>query len=148
MKAIEDYLKKSVQEGVFPGCNCLIIHNGVENYYSVGLRSIEPLQLNNNETLYDLASLSKVVGTMPAILRLIYMNKISYNTTVQHIIKEFENPDITIFHLLTHTSGLPADLTWKLTSTKKEMLETICAYSKNVTPSKQVIYSDLGYMLL
>ena len=75
---IEYFLEESVNQNVFPGCCVAIIHNQITDYYCVGNKSIYPCQEENRiDTLYDLASLSKVVGTTPAILRLIQKGLLS-----------------------------------------------------------------------
>ena len=146
---IEKFLKESVIQNVFPGCCVAIINNQITDYYCVGDKSIYPYQeVNYIDTLYDLASLSKVIGTTPTILRLIQKGYLSYNTPVYRIIPEFSNKDITVFHLLTHTSGLPADLSWNLDVTKNQMIQDINKGSSNYIPGRKVIYSDLGYILL
>ncbi len=146
---IEHFLEESVNQNVFPGCCVAIIHNQITDYYCVGNKSIYPCQEENRiDTLYDLASLSKVVGTTPAILRLIQKGLLSYDTPVYTIIPEFFNRDITIFHLLTHTSGLPADLSWGLDVTKNQMIQDINKVSSSCIPGQKVVYSDMGYILL
>lgn len=145
---INDFLRDSVRNGIFIGCNCVIMNENQFLYYSVGLRSTEPLVKNNLETLYDLASLTKVIATTTAILRLIYFEKLSYDTPVCSIIKAFPNKEITVFHLLTHTSGLPSDTKFSYSSTKMQILNKIFDYSKYSRCYEKVLYSDLGYILL
>ena len=94
-----------------------------------------------------MASLTKVVGTTPAILRFIQSGRVHYHTPVYTIIPEFKNRDITLFHLLTHTSGLPADFDWEMTENKEVIIQRICEFSNQVVPEKEVIYSDLGYII-
>ena len=146
---IKKFLLDAVNNHVFPGCCAAIIHNQTTEYYCVGNKATHPYQeANKIDTLYDLASLTKVVSTTPAVLRLIQKGFVHYETTVKSIIPQFQNNDITIFHLLTHTSGLPADLNWGIKANKEEMINDICQISHSVVPGKKVIYSDLGYILL
>lgn len=146
---IEQFLKESVNRNIFPGCCVAIIHDQTTEYYCVGYKATYPYQeANKIDTLYDLASLTKVVGTTPAILRFIQSGGIHYHTPVYTIIPEFKNRDITLFHLLTHTSGLPADFDWEMTENKEVIIQRICEFSNQVVPEKEVIYSDLGYIIL
>lgn len=106
------------------------------------------------DTRYDLASLSKVVSTLPCILRLVSDGEISFDDTVGKFISNagwFQTPsltDVTIGQLLTHSSGLPA---WKtlfaLVSTRQtaiaNVLQTELIHSKGT-----IIYSDLGFITL
>lgn len=148
-KKIENFLNEAVTKNVFPGCCCAIINQNMVDYYCIGNKAIDPnIEENQIDTYYDLASLTKVVGTTPLILRMIQSGVIQYNTEVYKIIPKFKNKDITIFHLLTHNSGLPADLKWNLDVSKERMIEDICDASQQAIPGKKVIYSDLGYILL
>lgn len=146
---MKQFLDEAIKKNVFPGCCLAIIHHQKVDYYCVGKKSIYPTKEDNQmDTLYDLASLTKVVGTMPLILRMIQKGQLQYNTPIYKIIPEFLNKEITIFHLLTHTSGLPADLSWDLKATKEKIIHDICIQSTAAIPDKKVIYSDLGYIIL
>lgn len=143
------FLKNAVDEGVFPGCVCAIVTDKQVDYYCEGFKSIYPIKQENClNTLYDIASLSKVVATTPMILKLIQTNQLTYQTKVNEIIPEFKNDKITILDLLTHTSGLKADLGWPLGTSKQEMFNDICSYAKSVVCHGEVIYSDISYMIL
>lgn len=101
------------------------------------------------ETLFDLASLTKVVAATPAILRLLEDGAFVLETSVQHILPTFSDPRVTIRHLLTHTSGLPAWRPLYLDHTGWEAYtEAICATPLVRDPGTQVEYSDLGFILL
>lgn len=146
---VQKFLDSAVLKGVFPGCCCVIIKNHQADYYCAGYKAIFPHQEENDlDTLYDLASLTKVVGTLPTILRLIQDDVLSYQTPIVHWFKEFQNPQVTLWHLLTHTSGLPADLDCGNHFTKEEMIHRICQHSAHIQCGQHVIYSDLGYIML
>lgn len=111
---------------------------------------------NKGKTMYDLASLSKVVATMPAILLAIQAGKITLHTPVEQIIPEFSNRNddnrkskITVFHLLTHSSGLPH---WRpyfvRLKGRNAYLRAICKEPLAYDPGMNVVYSDLGFILL
>lgn len=143
------FLKDAVEEGVFPGCVCAIVTDKQVDYYCEGFKSIYPIKQEIHlNTLYDIASLSKVVATTPMILKLIQTSKLTYQTKVNEIIPEFKNDKITILDLLTHTSGLKADLGWPLGTSEQEMFNDVCSYARLVVPHGEVIYSDIGYMIL
>ncbi len=107
-----------------------------------------------SETRFDLASLSKVVGTLPAVLALVQAGEVSLEDPVKRF---FSNAgwfqtlslgDVTVRHLLTHTSGLPA---WRPlyaeAGTRLSALGNLLQ-SSLVQPAGRVVYSDLGFMLL
>ncbi len=106
------------------------------------------------DTRYDLASLSKVVSTLPCILRLVSDGEISFDDTVGKFFSNagwFQTPsltDVTIRQLLTHTSGLPA---WKPLFAWASERQTALAnvlQSELVHPKGTIIYSDLGFITL
>ncbi|MEK5484824.1 MULTISPECIES: serine hydrolase domain-containing protein [Lysinibacillus] len=102
-----------------------------------------------NHTLFDLASLTKVVATVPAILLLISRNQLTLREPVQTFLPTFHYPDMTIQQLLQHCSGLPADLTPAVERNhRRDIMQEIMASEVVCQPNKQVLYSDLGMILL
>src|SRR5258708_38504242 len=61
-------------------------------------------------TLFDLASLTKVVATTPALMILVERGQVDLDAPVTRYVPEFQTPAITVRQLLTHTSGLRADI--------------------------------------
>ena len=110
-------------------------------------------------TRYDLASLSKVVSTLPSLLALLQAGAISLDDPVRKFFSQagwFQTPslgDATLRQLLTHTSGLPAwrplfaEVSSRLTALGS-VLQTPLAHTPLYHPSGRVVYSDLGFMLL
>ncbi len=106
------------------------------------------------DTRYDLASLSKVVSTLPCILRLVSEGEISFDDTVGRFILNagwFQTPslaDVTIRQLLTHSSGLAA---WRPLFAWVSERQTAIAnvlQSDLVHPKGTIVYSDLGFIIL
>jgi serine-type D-Ala-D-Ala carboxypeptidase len=104
------------------------------------------------DTIYDLASLTKPLVTGLLCARQAEAGALDIDLSVSQYLPEFARADkssITIRHLLTHTSGLPA---WRplylLTDDKKKVLDSIAAESLQTAPGTQVIYSDLGFITL
>lgn len=106
------------------------------------------------ETRYDLASLSKVVGTLPAVLKLVESGEVSLESPVRRFFSQagwFQSPslaDATLQQLLTHTSGLPA---WRpLYATAATRLSALGSVLQTplAHPAGRPVYSDLGFMLL
>lgn len=146
---IEQFLLDCVSDGVFPGANAAIVYQGEVTYFSVGKRALLPEEEDNElTTLYDLASLSKVVVTTPLILQLIEREQLSFDTKISTILPEFPFSDITIFHLLTHTSGLASDLCFDGCLHGDMIWQRICHSKRIEEAGKAVIYSDLGYITL
>ncbi|HEX3086860.1 MAG TPA: serine hydrolase domain-containing protein, partial [Pyrinomonadaceae bacterium] len=108
-----------------------------------------PASLN---TIYDLASLTKPLVTGLLCARGVEAGELDLDSAVADYLPDFNCSDksaITIRHLLTHTSGLPA---WRplylLTEDKDKVIAAIAEESLSAQPGERVIYSDLGFILL
>lgn len=100
-------------------------------------------------TLYDVASLTKVIVTTPLILKLIDDKKLSFYTEIKSILKDFKYQDITIKDLLIHGSGLPADIiSSKTLKSKEELIERIYKAEVIYPKHSKIVYSDIGFLLL
>jgi len=139
------------KDGVFHGAVAAV--GGVDGIFAVrayGLAVSEPEQISMRAgTLFDLASLTKVIATTPAVLQLVEQGKFVLETPVSQIIPDFRDERVTIRHLLTHTSGLAA---WKPLYINYQdwngYLEGIAASGLEFDPGTRVGYSDLGFILL
>lgn len=112
------------------------------------------------DTIFDLASLTKVVATTPVILRLIEQGKLYLNQHVADILPLFKEHaggglrDITVKNLLAHTSGLIASLHLRdnedssVKITAADAIKRIAALSPEYETGTQAVYSDLGFILL
>lgn len=101
------------------------------------------------DTIFDLASLTKVVSTLPAALKLACEGKLGLEEQVKSYIPEFRFAEITIRHLLTHSSGLPADLPFVPRSAQgRKVLDDVLKQEPLAPPGTNVVYSDLGMILL
>ncbi|HHW09848.1 MAG TPA: beta-lactamase family protein [Firmicutes bacterium] len=115
-----------------------------------GFAALEPEKRTLTiDTVYDLASLTKVVATTTCTLIMLEQGAFRLDDTVRHFIPEFLHENITIRHLLTHTSGLPA---WKplyqLGTTPEEMMAALYRMPPAYETGSKVEYSCLGFILL
>ncbi|MGG5370903.1 serine hydrolase domain-containing protein [Enterococcus sp. AZ196] len=96
--------------------------------------------------LYDLASLTKVLGTTTRILQMIDSGLLNLQIECREVLPEFPRLRMTIEDLLLHRSELPSDFKEKQLFTE----ETMYSFLKDFTPYKtnETIYSDIGYLLL
>ena len=107
-----------------------------------------------DSTLYDLASLTKVVATTTALMLLVERGAVRLETTVATYLPELRGAgtaDITIRQLLTHTSGLRADIPdpeLKAIPDSAALMERVLRETPRVAPGTRVIYSDLNAILL
>jgi len=99
-------------------------------------------------TVFDVASLTKVTVTLPAIMLLAQASKLSLRDPVQRYIPEFRHANVTIGHCLQHTSGLPATLPdYRDRFSRKDVKQAIFSQELDFEPGTQVQYSDLGMIL-
>ncbi len=104
------------------------------------------------DTLFDLASLTKVVATTPSILVLAGDRRLSLEDHLCAYVPEFEGDlreEVTIRHLLCHTSGLPAEVHfWEGAIGPGLARQSLRRTPLQSAPGARVMYSDVGYMLL
>jgi CubicO group peptidase (beta-lactamase class C family) len=105
-----------------------------------------------SDTRFDLASLTKVLATMPAVLALADAGELTLDDSVTRHLPAFSGDGreaVTIRHLLSHVSGLPASRRYYLScATADEMRRSVLAEPLEATPGSRVVYSDLGFLLL
>jgi uncharacterized protein YbbC (DUF1343 family)/CubicO group peptidase (beta-lactamase class C family) len=104
------------------------------------------------DTVFDLASLTKVVVTTTAVLQLVERGRLQLDMPVAHYWPAFGaygKREITIRQLLAHRSGLRADLDLRPAwSGRDEALRRVCAEKLVAVPNAQTIYSDINFIVL
>ncbi len=148
---IKNMLEEGVLQEHFPGAHFGIVYKGglpIADF--VGYKQIYPNKVDlKGDEIYDIASLTKVISTTTIVMKLIEDEKLSLKTKVSHIFDWFEFDDITIYDLLTHTSGLPADIPRASTlKNKEEVISKIKSVKMKEKKGSYVIYSDIGFILL
>jgi uncharacterized protein YbbC (DUF1343 family)/CubicO group peptidase (beta-lactamase class C family) len=151
---IDRIVTQAIEAKKFPGAVVIVGHRGrVVFHKAYGNRSLIPQPEPMSEyTAFDVASLTKVLATTPAVMQLYEQGRFLLNDPVAKYLPEFSvngKSDITIRQLLTHYSGLPPDLS--LTDPwvgKEEGLRRAFA-STPITPSGvQFRYSDINFIVL
>ena len=151
---LDDILKDAVTNGNAPGAVLLVGHNGLIAYRKAyGNRVVgqkpEPMTV---DTIFDLASLTKVIATTTCVMRLEQLGQIKLNDPVAKYIPDFAQngkEDVTIRMLLTHYSGLPADIDLKQPWNGVEEGYARANASKLVNPpGSTFLYSDVGFVVL
>lgn len=154
LQKIDRVLARAIKAGGFPGGAVVIGRRGAtvleKGFGNLSWSSRAPVV--PDQTIYDLASLTKVVGTTTAIMILFDEGKIRLDDKVAKFIPEFgggAKDDITVQHLLEHRSGLPAgrDL-WRIALTPDEARRAVIETPLECSPDRCMIYSDLGPDLL
>jgi beta-N-acetylhexosaminidase len=160
---VDSLLRKAVADSVFPGAALAVGRRGgvvrLRGYGRLAREADAPEV--SAETMYDIASLSKVVGTTAAVMALVDDGRLELDAPVQRYIPEWQtaqragetrNPykeRATIRHLLTHTSGLPAGM-WLYgnAASPEDAVRRVIRVPLGMPPGTAAVYSDLGMILL
>lgn len=142
----------AVAEGVVPAA-VLAVGRGADGpwslYYGGSTRLGPEGRDVTPDTIFDLASLTKVVATTPCVLRLADAGELDLDAPVTRYLPAFADEDVTPRHLLTHTAGLPPHrLLYQLSGGPEEKLAAAYREPLISRPGETVCYSDLGFILL
>ncbi len=166
---VDDAIRKTIKDGRIPGAVCIIGHKGKIVYRKAfGYASLQPVKrLMTVDTVFDLASLTKVTATAPSIMSLVEDGAIGLQTdmaTVWPAYAQNGKGDITIQQLLSHSAGLSpghgffakyadankgkhaGDKGWVDVGSK--VWADLEAAKLNYTPDSRFVYSDDGFMTL
>lgn len=146
-------LARAVADGAFPGAYAVVgTRDGAIAEVGVGSLDAGERTQPTARTIWDLASLTKVIGTTTAVMQLVQQGRVSLDAPVVRYLPEWkaEGADrITVRHLLTHTGGL---LAWrplyKEATNASEALAILFATKPDTLPQVRYVYSDLGFILL
>lgn len=112
LKDIDVLVNRAIKNQYTPGAQVLVARNGKIVYNkSFGTMSYDDKTKVNNATIYDLASLSKMLGTLPMVMKMYDDGKLRFDQKLGDLLPEFKKTDkanITVKELLTHNSGLVA----------------------------------------
>jgi uncharacterized protein YbbC (DUF1343 family) len=151
--ALDDVIRKAVAADEIPGAVLLVGHQGkIVHRKAYGHRSLSPRrEVMTVDTIFDCASLTKVVATTSAILLLVEDGKVRLNDPVTRYLPEFAGGDspITVRQLLTHFSGLRPDVDLKPDwSGYHTGIKLAFAEKPVAPPGSRFIYSDINFILL
>jgi CubicO group peptidase (beta-lactamase class C family) len=145
------YLQKMAKVAT-PGLSAVVLNSSSIDYQTeMGFRQVVPDVLPlTRDTLFDLASLTKVVGTLMATLRILEKKGLSLDMKLGFLLPNAGNyKESTIFQLLTHTSGLIAELRLENHIEDPQKAETfILSQPVRYKPGEKVEYSCFGYIIL
>lgn len=150
---IEDVLKEAVESGIFPGCAWAVGHEGKVWTGVAGRHGYCPDTPEvTADTVWDLASVSKVVGTTSAAALLVEEGKLDLNEKVAAILPGFEQGgkgDVTVRNLLLHDSGFAAFRAFhQRLNHRSEVEKAILAEKPQYERGSKAVYSDLGIISL
>lgn len=152
--AVDSVIEQAIADGNIPGAVLVVGHNGAVIYRKAyGERALEPRREPMTvDTIFDLASLTKVVATTTAVMQLVELGKVRLNDPVAKYLPDFAQngkEDITIRQLLTHYSGFAPDIDLNPPWEGKETAYKLCfAETPAQAPGSGFIYSDTNFIML
>lgn len=159
LRAARSVLERGIEQQTFPGAAWGVLHRGEVVALDAGGRftyeesapAVEP------ETVFDLASVSKVLATTSAAMLLVDRGRLELDTRLGDILPGFVvgmephsgKEQVTLRMLLSHTSGLPGYVPlFKTCATPKAMLRAALELPLEAQPGARTEYSDIGFLLL
>jgi len=152
--SVRHVLDRALANKAFPGAIAIVgTHDRVITHYAVGHLDWAPSPVPDERTLWDLASLSKVVGLTSAMIQLVSQGKVSLDAPVQRYLPNWTGPNknlVTIKHLLTHTAGLPPDQPPgskpydEITHNPDSVAMLLFTTPLDTLPGVRMVYSDVG----
>ncbi len=143
------YLDSVIADGVAPGAVLGVSYRGCHAYHGSGRLGLDDDTRPDSSTIYDLASLTKVVGLTTVTMLAVGRGAIALDSPVVHYLPAFHDGAVTVRHLLTHSSGLPA---WRPlhqeTASRAAALALVDTTRLVTVPGDSFVYSDLGAILL
>jgi len=151
---LDAVVERAIRDSAFPGAALAVVKDGVLAYHKAyGRYDYDPFSESiTTETIFDVASLTKVVATTNAIMRLVEERALNLEDPVAQYVPEFAQngkEKIAIYNLLVHNSGLPA---WRkfyeFCNTPQAVLDSVFATSLAYPTGDSTAYSDLGFITL
>lgn len=146
--AIFEVIQNAIQDQAVYGASYSLQSNSLSEQHYIGYQGIGLDHIALTSGLeYDLASLTKVIGTTTRILQLLSQKKLALKDEIGRFIPNLSYPELTVEQLLLHDSGLPADIK-SAGYSKVELIDKIKQSSLIYQPGTKTVYSDLGFILL
>ncbi|HET9993781.1 MAG TPA: serine hydrolase, partial [Candidatus Acidoferrum sp.] len=155
-----DVIEKAIADKAFPGATLAVGYRGKVSVHAFGKLSYDAKAAATvPATMYDIASLTKVVATTTLVAKLAegdFALPLDLDAKIERYLPEWASgPNaewrhrVTVRHLLTHTSGLPPFKEyWRTSKGKQDTLTRIYAEPLDYEPGTKEVYSDLGIILM
>jgi CubicO group peptidase (beta-lactamase class C family) len=151
---IDRVVQRGVEAGGYPGASVVVGRKGY-SVFSRGIGTLDwsrKMRVTAQESIYDLASLTKVVATTTALMVLYDRGQVDLDAKVSTYLPEFTGglrDLVTVRHLLTHRAGLSAGRElWRIADSPAQARAAVMSSPVNCTPGACYEYSDLGADLL
>jgi uncharacterized protein YbbC (DUF1343 family) len=151
--ALDRVIDQAIEQGRMPGAVLLVGHEGKVVYRKAyGKRALVPRpEAMTLDTIFDCASLTKVVATTSSLMKLFEEGRFRLNDKITDYIPEFQGgkSEITLRQLFTHFSGLQPDVPltppWQGYDTG---IQLACTFKVGGPPATRWVYSDINFILL
>ncbi len=148
-------VREAVAVGDIPGAVVCVEVAGRSETWVEGWQSVKPEVVRaTTGTVYDMASMTKVMATTPSMMQLVEAGKVDLEAPVAKYLPEFQGGGkeaVTVKRLMTHNSGLPPGIAWDAAhpwSGYEEGIRRACAEPLRYAPGTDFVYSDINFILL
>ena len=151
--ALDRVIDEAIEQKQMPGAVALVWHRGeVLHRKAYGQRALTPaVEAMTVDTIFDAASLTKVVATTSAVMRLVEQGKLRLNDPVTRYLPDFQGgkSEVTVRHLLIHYSGLRPDVDIEPPWSGYDTGIRLALIDKPAAePNQRFVYSDINFLLL
>lgn len=142
-------IEDMVTEKIVPGVNYALLSKEQTLKVTLGAASFMPDQAQlSPDAIYDLASLTKVLGTLNVLLQLYQTGRLSFAEPLHDFIPAFKDRRVRLFHLLTHTSGIRGWIPHRNRLSGPELLQALIHLPVTDEFAKRMRYADTNFILL
>lgn len=144
---VSDIFKKiqaQMGEAIYLGASLAIYDKGAWQEHYLG--TIDGVSPTEPGLIYDLASVSKVVGVATVMIELLEKGELALDAPLQTYYPAFQNAQVTLRELLTHSSGIDPFIPNRDQLSRSELISAINGIE--VAPEKNFLYTDINFILL
>jgi beta-N-acetylhexosaminidase len=152
-------LEDAVADSAWPGA-VMMIGQGDDIIFheAVGYHTYAKKKHTQKDDIFDLASISKVIGTTSAVMKLVEYGQLSLDDPAVKYVPQLQGPNdiqstlkksITVRHLLTHTAGFePFRLFYEMDCSVEARWDSVYQSELKTKPGDNTVYSDIGLMIM
>jgi len=151
--SVRAVLTRALADGAFPGAVAVVGNRaGITASFGVGRLDAADASRPSLSTIYDLASLTKIIATTSLMVQLVDQGRVALDTPVVRYLPAWRGPrasEVTVRQLLTHSSGLAAwRAFYKEATDRADASAQLMLVGPDAPPGTRYVYSDMNFMLL
>ncbi len=158
-KPLGEMMEDAVADSAWPG-GVLMIGQGdrIVFFKAVGFHTYEKKVKTREDDIFDMASVSKVIGTTSAVMKLLETGRLNLEDAAVEYLPELQGPTpvqtalkktVTVRHLLTHTAGFePFRLFYEMEGSEAARWDSVFQSELQTKPGDNTVYSDIGMMVM